>query len=103
MPQPKTSKPNEETFETAMTRLEKIVEEMEDATLPLEDLIQRYEDGARLVKVCEERLATVEKKIEQITRTASGEPRLEEFEPAAATAPEPAAKARPPRDEVSLF
>ena len=43
-------------FESAMDRLEKIVEQMESGKLPLEDLIVRYDEGMNLVKVCQERL-----------------------------------------------
>ena len=75
--------------------------ELDDDTLPLEQLVTRYAEGSKLVKLCEERLASVEKKIEIITRNAVGEPRLEEFEPAAASEPEGKAKAK--REDVSLF
>lgn len=101
MPDPTADKKQpEQTFEAAMAKLEKIVAEMDDDTLPLEQLVTRYAEGSKLVKLCEERLASVEKKIEIITRTSAGEPRLEEFEPATATA-DP--KAKPKREDVSLF
>ena len=48
---------NDLSFETAMERLEKIVEEMESGKMLLEDLLVRYEEGMKLVKVCQERLA----------------------------------------------
>lgn len=92
-PVPKAS---EQTFETAMERLERIVEEMESDKLPLEELITRYEEGIKLTRVCEEKLKAAEQRIEIITRNAAGEPQLEEFEPEKkATAPA--------RDDVSLF
>ena len=64
------SKPREAelNFEGAMDRLEKIVEQMESGKLPLEDLIVRYEEGMNLVKICQERLANAEQKIEIIAR-----------------------------------
>ena len=37
-------------FESAMDRLEKIVEQMESGKLPLEELIVRYDEGMNLVK-----------------------------------------------------
>jgi exodeoxyribonuclease VII small subunit len=61
-------------FEGAMDRLEKIVEQMESGKLPLEDLIVRYEEGMNLVKVCHERLANTEQKIEIIARNSAGKP-----------------------------
>ncbi len=52
-----------------MERLEKIVEEMESSKLPLEDLLVRYEEGIKLVGVCNERLAGAESRIETLSRT----------------------------------
>jgi exodeoxyribonuclease VII small subunit len=92
----KPAVPASHTFETAMERLEKVVEEMGSDKLPLEDLITRYEEGIQLVKVCEDRLQAVEKRVEIITRTASGDPALVPFEP----------EKKPvtgPREDVSLF
>ena len=45
---------NKQSFETAMGRLEKIVEAMDDRGMHLDDLIVNYEEGTKLVKVCEE-------------------------------------------------
>jgi exodeoxyribonuclease VII small subunit len=68
-------------FEGAMDRLEKIVEQMESGKLPLEDLIVRYEEGMNLVKVCQERLAKAEQKIEIIARNSAGKAIVKDFEP----------------------
>jgi exodeoxyribonuclease VII small subunit len=62
------------SFEAAMERLEKIVQEMESSKLPLEDLLVRYEEGIRLVGVCSERLASAENRIETLNRSANGKP-----------------------------
>ena len=77
------SKPREAelNFEGAMDRLEKIVEQMESGKLPLEDLIVRYEEGMNLVKICQERLANAEQKIEIIARDSAGKTVVKEFEP----------------------
>ena len=66
-----------------MDRLESIVEQMESGKLPLEKLIQHYEEGIKLVKVCQQRLAGAEQKIEIIVRDNSGKPLVKEFEPEA--------------------
>ncbi len=84
------------TFETAIARLEQLVEEMDSANIPLQDLITRYEEGVKLVKVCEERLKEAEKRIEIITRNAAGTPKAVEFE--ADGKPDPVSK-----PDVSLF
>jgi len=115
------------SFEEAMERLEAIVELMENARLPLEELIRGYEEGTRLIKICSDRLSAAEQRIELITRDAAGQPRVVEYVPAEGNAagptpapppksarapkavPEPAtpapAPARLPRNpnEVSLF
>lgn len=93
-------------FETAMDRLEAIVEQMESGKLPLEDLIVRYEEGMNLVKVCQERLASAEQKIEIIAHNHAGKTLVKNFEPTAETATP--AITREPRetkndDDVSLF
>ena len=91
----------EANFEQAMQRLEKIVEEMESGELPLEELIVRYEEGMKLVKVCQERLASAEQRIEIITRNSAGKPVVKKFEPAAAAQPE--TQGEPKNVDVSLF
>jgi exodeoxyribonuclease VII small subunit len=55
-------------FEAALEELEKIVGEMESADLPLEKLIERYEQGMKLVKICGDKLADAEQKIEILTQ-----------------------------------
>ena len=49
---------------------------MEADDLPLETLLARYEEGARLVKLCQEKLAEAEVKIQQLEKNASGEIKL---------------------------
>lgn len=94
----------EANFEQAMKRLEEIVEKMESGDLPLEDLIVRYEEGMKLVKICQERLVAAEKRIEIITRNSAGKPLVKEFEPAAApVAAPPETKIEPKNVDVSLF
>lgn len=59
--------PADLSFEVAMAELEKIVEAMEGEQLPLEELIARYEAGARLLKHCDSVLTGARKRIELIT------------------------------------
>jgi exodeoxyribonuclease VII small subunit len=59
------------SFEAAIEKLEKIVEQMESAKLPLEDLIVQYEEGIRLVAVCNGRLTAAENRIETLNREAT--------------------------------
>ena len=92
------------TFEAAMERLENIISQMEAGTLPLEEMLQRYEDGTRLVKLCTDKLAAAEKRIEIIARNASGKPDVVEFDPASAAAEPPKPnKGTSPDDDIRLF
>ncbi len=63
-------------FEEALQKLESIVETMEGGELPLETLIARYEEGTRLAKICQEKLAEAELKIQQLEKNAAGELKL---------------------------
>ena len=97
----------EATFETAVERLEEIVEQMESGQRPLEEMLERYEEGTRLVKLCSEKLVAAEKRIEIVSRNAAGKPQIAEFDPAA-PAPAPARPAKgtskpASTDDVSLF
>ena len=67
-------------FEEALKKLEGIVEAMESEDLPLEALLARYEEGTRLAKVCQEKLAEAELKIRQLEKNAAGEMKLKPFE-----------------------
>src|SRR5258707_13309771 len=102
------SKPREAelNFEGAMDRLEKIVEQMESGKLPLEDLIVRYEEGMNLVKVCQERLAKAEQKIEIIARNSAGKAIVKDFEPTPESrdrATETVDESESTNDEIKLF
>ena len=101
-PKPREAELN---FEGAMDRLEKIVEQMESGKLPLEDLIVRYEEGTNLVKICQERLANAEQKIEIIARNSAGKPVVKEFEATQEQeTPERVAEENPStNDEIKLF
>ena len=67
-------------FEEALQQLEGVVEAMEADDLPLETLLAKYEEGAKLVKTCQEKLAEAELKIQQLEKTAAGELKLKPFE-----------------------
>jgi exodeoxyribonuclease VII small subunit len=67
-------------FEEAMKKLEGIVTAMEAGDLPLETLLARYEEGMRLVGICQEKLAEAELKIQQLEKNKAGEMKLKPFE-----------------------
>jgi exodeoxyribonuclease VII small subunit len=92
-------------FESAMDRLEGIVDEMESGKMALEQLIVRYEEGMKLVKICQERLSSAEQRIEIITRNSAGKATVKEFEPANVEVPAASttAKGETENDDISLF
>lgn len=67
-------------FEEALKKLEAIVESMEGDELPLETLLQRYEEGMKLQAVCQGKLAEAELKIQQLEKSAAGGLKLTPFE-----------------------
>jgi exodeoxyribonuclease VII small subunit len=60
-------------FEEALKRLEAIVEAMESEELPLETLLAKFEEGSRLAKACQAKLADAELKIQKLEKGNAGE------------------------------
>ena len=60
-------------FEEALKKLEKVVDDMEGGELPLETMLSRFEEGTRLVKVCQGKLEEAELKIQKLEKNAGGE------------------------------
>ncbi len=56
-----------------MQKLETIVETMESGELPLEALMTQFEEGTRLAKVCQAKLAQAETKIQLLEKNAAGD------------------------------
>ena len=56
------------TFEAALKRLEEVVADLESGRLSLEESLQRFEEGMRLSKLCQQKLKGVELKIEKLVQ-----------------------------------
>lgn len=67
-------------LERALERIEALVAEMESGKLPLEEILSKFEEGSKLVKLCQERLEAAEKKIEIILREAGTPAGVTSFE-----------------------
>jgi len=67
-------------FEDALKKLEGLVEAMESEEMPLEALLTKYEEGTRLVRICQEKLAEAELKLRQLEKNTAGEIKLKPFE-----------------------
>jgi len=85
-------------FEQALQRLEQIVKDMEAGALPLETMIQRFEEGQSLITVCNKKLNEVERRIEMLVRK-NGETTAVSFDAAVVKSDEASA---PGADEGSV-
>ena len=79
-----TDKTAKLSFEAALARLETIVDSMEQGEVPLAELLAKYEEGSKLLKVCEGRLKDAELKIEKLKKQKDGTAAFEAFEPSRA-------------------
>ena len=64
-------------FETALERLESIIESMESGETALADLVAKFEEGSKLLNVCQTKLKEAELKIEKLNLKSG---KLEGFE-----------------------
>lgn len=71
------AKPRDKKFEDALRDLEGIVEKLETGDLSLEEALGAFEEGVTLVRLLDEKLTVVEKRIEVLTRDQGGAFQLE--------------------------
>ena len=71
-------------FEKAIEKLEKIVEFLESGEIPLDEALKRYEEGIKIARLCGQKLAEAEQKIEMLVRDPSGNLRAVSFDEDAA-------------------
>ena len=62
----------QKSFEESVQRLEEIVTDLENSEIKLDDMLQLYEEGSELVKLCLSKLDDVEKKISILSTDAEG-------------------------------
>lgn len=67
-------------FESAMSRLEKITEELAREGVKLEDVLSLYEEGVGLVRECNKTLEQTERKIKILQLSANGELEEKDFQ-----------------------
>ncbi len=60
------------TFEQSMKKLEQIVQELESGDLPLEEAMEKFEEGIKLSNLCSEKLDETEKKITLLLQNQEG-------------------------------
>ena len=60
-------------FEKAMSRLEKIVEELERGDLDIDKSLEIFEEGIKMSRLCSKKINEAEAKIEKLTKSKKGE------------------------------
>ncbi|MEM6885969.1 MAG: exodeoxyribonuclease VII small subunit [Verrucomicrobiota bacterium] len=70
------------SFEASLDKLESIVEVMESGEMPLDEIIEQYEEGMKHLAACDKKLMEAEKKIRQLTADATGGLQETDFESA---------------------
>ncbi len=68
------------TFEEAIQNLEKIVEELENGKLSLDESVKKFKNGIELAKYCNETLEQAEKQISILLEDENGEMVEENFD-----------------------
>ncbi|MDD3401194.1 MAG: exodeoxyribonuclease VII small subunit [Eubacteriales bacterium] len=57
---------SEKTYEQNVTELEGIVQKLESGNAPLGEMVELYEQGMKLYKLCSERLSQYERRLDII-------------------------------------
>ena len=82
----------EKTFESSLAELEKIVEQLENGDLPLEESLRLFESGVKLSRECRDRLTDAERRIEILMKDGNGNLNLSELSPDSAASQNPPIK-----------
>ena len=70
------------TFEESIARLDEIVKTLERGDRPLEEALNLFEEGTRLIKSCGKTLDDAEQKVVKLRRGPDGAPEEAPFEEA---------------------
>jgi exodeoxyribonuclease VII small subunit len=62
----------EKSFEDALQRLEDVLESLEHGNLNLEESVQAFEEGVKLVRFCHDKLDEVERRVELLVKDEAG-------------------------------
>jgi exodeoxyribonuclease VII small subunit len=60
-------------FEDALKKLQKLVDDLENGDLSLDEALKKYQEGIELARVCSERLDHAKKRIELLVKNKKGE------------------------------
>ena len=71
---------NNKDYDTSLKKFEKIVSDLENGDLPLEESIKTFEEGVKLTKHCQNLLSKAELKIQKLVESKDGSVDLETFD-----------------------
>jgi exodeoxyribonuclease VII small subunit len=91
----KRDNPEKLSFEQCLEQLDTLVREMESGTIPLEEMIVKFEEGTALAAACHKKLDSLKQKIEMLQSSKTPGRRQE----AQASAPESTRNSSLFRDE----
>src|SRR5215467_6129185 len=74
------NKEQEQSFESSLASLERIVANLESGDLPLERALELFEEGVALARRCQTQLGDAERKVEMLLKER-GEIKVVPFEP----------------------
>ena len=60
-------------FEEALSKLERIVLELEEGDLSLEEALEKFKQGIELSRFCTQKLTRAEEKVRKLIQTTQGE------------------------------
>ena len=67
-------------FEDALKKLEKIVSDLEDGEIPLDQSMEKYEEGIALSRMCMKKLEAAKKRVEILLKNEDGSVELRPFD-----------------------
>lgn len=62
----------QETFETAIKKLEKVISSLENDDLTLNDALDNFEKGVKLMRICDDHLRNAEGKLKELLKGEDG-------------------------------
>ena len=71
-------------FEEALKKLERIVGDLENGEIPLDESLEKYEEGIALSRMCMKKLEAAKKKVEVLLKNDDGSVELKPFDENAA-------------------
>ena len=91
-----------ERFEDALNKLEKIVSQLEEGDISLEESLKLFEEGIRLSRICNQKLDEVEKKVEILIKGKDGSVKTKPFAPSMNSGQAPSASSDEPISEEEI-